>query len=337
MSEKTKQVVDITLEIEEKTLSKNAQLTKNTKGRQNYEEYCPLRTAYQKDRDKIIHCNSFRRLKQKTQVFISPEGDHYRTRLTHTLEVCQISRTIARALRLNEDLTEAIALGHDLGHTPFGHAGERVLNALNPNGFLHNVQSERVVTVLERKLKGLNLTKEVIDGIRNHTGQDIPMTFEGKIVRVADRIAYINHDIEDAISGKILKEADLPKDCTALLGNSKSERITTLINSMVSNSKNDIQFASDVNEKFLKLRQFMYDTVYVDSEAKTEEKKVDKLLTELYNYYKNNVDKLPGKYKLIIEKDGISQAVTDYIQSMSDDSASAIFTDIFIPKSWHIK
>ncbi len=328
---------EITLDFEEANFSKYAQLSKNSRGRKREEEVCSLRTCYQKDRDKIIHCNSFRRLKQKTQVFISPRGDHYRTRLTHTLEVTQIARTIARALRLNEDLTEAIAMGHDLGHTPFGHAGERVLNSLNPNGFYHNIQSGRVVEFLERNLKGLNLSYEVIDGIKTHTGAKDPITREGMIVKTADRIAYINHDIEDAITAGILKESDLPKDTTDVLGNTKSQRITTLINSMVDNSAQEIKMEKVVTEKFLKLRQFMYDRVYIESEAKKEETKVDKLITDLYHYFKKDKDKLPLMYKNIIEIDGIDAAVTDYIQSMSDDKANGIFHDVFIPKSWHIK
>ncbi len=328
---------EITMAIEKANFSKYAQLSQNTKGRKENEVECDIRTSYQRDRDKIIHCNSFRRLKQKTQVFISPMGDHYRTRLTHTLEVTQIARTIARALRLNEDLAEAIGLGHDLGHTPFGHAGERVLAKLNPTGFRHNIQSGRVVEVLERNLKGLNLTFEVIDGIKTHTGAINPITLEGMIVKTADRIAYINHDIEDAITAGILKESDLPKDCVDILGKSKSERITTLVTSMIKNSEDTIKMDKEVNDTFLKLRQFMFDRVYIESAAKKEEVKVDKLITDLYIYFKNNIDKLPTMYKKIIEIDCVDTAVTDYIQSMSDDIASNIFHDIFIPKSWSIK
>ncbi len=327
----------VTMDIEKANFSKYAQLSKNTKGRKKLETECDIRTCYQRDRDKIIHCNSFRRLKQKTQVFISPMGDHYRTRLTHTLEVTQIARTIARALRLNEDLAEAIGLGHDLGHTPFGHAGERVLNKLNPKGFHHNIQSARVVEVLERNLNGLNLTYEVIDGIKTHTGAINPITQEGMIVKTADRIAYINHDIEDAITAGILKESDLPKDITDVLGYSKSERITTLVTSMINNSSDTIKMDNEINAMFLKLRQFMFDRVYIESAAKTEEVKVDKLITNLYIHFKGNVDSLPPKYKKIIETDGIDTAVTDYIQGMSDDMASNVFHEIFIPKSWHIK
>ncbi len=328
---------EISLDIEKMTLSKYAQLSQNTIGRKHIEDICEIRTCYQKDRDKIIHCNSFRRLKQKTQVFISPQGDHYRTRLTHTLEVTQIARTIARALRLNEDLTEAIAMGHDLGHTPFGHAGEKILGELNPKGFRHNIQSARVVEFLEKNLKGLNLTAEVIDGIKHHTGTTNPITLEGMIVKTADRIGYVNHDIEDAITAGILKESDLPKDCTDVLGKTKSERITTLVNSMIKNSNSTIQMDKEVTTMFLKLRQFMFDRVYIDSAAKKEEIKVDKLISDLYFYFKKKPDKMPSMYRRVIEIDGLESAVTDYIQSMSDDIASSIFHDVFIPKSWSIK
>ena len=325
------------LAAEKANLSPRAQLAADTKGRQRPEEECTMRTCYQKDRDKILHCKSFRRLKQKTQVFISPEGDHYRTRLTHTLEVMQIARTISRALRLNEDLTEAIAMGHDLGHTPFGHAGERALQALNPGGFTHYEQGARVVEYLERNLQGLNLTAEVIDGIRNHTKGPWPSTLEGKVVRYADRIAYINHDIEDAVTGGILCESDLPADCTAHLGHSKSERITSLITSMVENSAEDIAMDRQTAHYFEKLHSFMYRNVYTESAAKMEEKKVDKLIAELYAYYSKNPDKMPEMYQKIAVTEGTDRAVTDYIQGMSDDFASHTFENIFIPKAWQIK
>ncbi|MEG2082381.1 MAG: HD domain-containing protein, partial [Oscillospiraceae bacterium] len=276
-------------------------------------------------------------LKQKTQVFISPEGDHYRTRLTHTLEVSQIARTICRALQLNEDLCEAVAMGHDIGHTPFGHAGERALNALNPKGFAHYKQSGRVVEYLEKNLQGLNLSWEVIDGIVNHTSGTWPATREGKVVRYADRIAYINHDIEDAISAGILCEDDLPIECTSTLGHSKSERITTLITSLVENSKEEIKMAPEIEKPYLALHKFMYDRVYIDSDAKIEEKKVDKLVTELYKYYSENVADMPEMYRIIASSEGIDVAVTDYIQGMSDDFASNAFENIFMPKPWKLK
>ena len=321
---------------EQLILSPYAQLAKDTWGREFPEEECDLRTCYQKDRDKIIHCKSFRRLKQKTQVFISPEGDHYRTRLTHTLEVGQIGRTICRALALNEDLCEAIAMGHDLGHTPFGHAGERVLNALNPEGFSHSKQSGRVVRYLERNLKGLNLCKEVINGIENHTRSGNPLTREGIVLRFADRIAYLNHDIEDAITAGILKEEDLPKECTNVLGHSKSERITTLINSLVENSWSEIKMSPEIQKQFEALSTFMYDNVYTDSVAKVEERKVDMLVGELYKYYKQHPEKMPEMYHIIAKEEGLDRAVTDYIQGMSDDFASITFQNIFIPKPWKL-
>ena len=321
---------------EQLILSPYAQLAKDTWGREYPEEECDLRTCYQKDRDKIIHCKSFRRLKQKTQVFISPEGDHYRTRLTHTLEVGQIGRTICRALALNEDLCEAIAMGHDLGHTPFGHAGERALNALNPDGFSHSKQSGRVVRYLERNLKGLNLCREVINGIENHTRSGNPLTREGIVLRFADRIAYLNHDIEDAITAGILTEDDLPRECTDVLGHTKSERITTLINSLVENSWAEIKMAPEIQTQFEALSTFMYDNVYTDSIAKVEEKKVDILVAELYKYFKQHPEKMPEMYHIIAREEGLDRAVTDYIQGMSDDFASVTFQNIFIPKPWKL-
>ena len=321
---------------EQLILSPYAQFAKDTWGRENPEEECDLRTCYQKDRDKIIHCKSFRRLKKKTQVFISPEGDHYRTRLTHTLEVGQIGRTICRALALNEDLCEAIAMGHDLGHTPFGHAGERALDQINPNGFSHSAQSGRVVRYLERNLKGLNLCREVIDGIENHTRSGNPKTREAVVLRFADRIAYLNHDIEDAITAGIITEGYLPKECTDILGHTKSERITTLINSLVENSDETIQMAPEIQKQFEALSDFMYAEVYTNSVAKAEEKKVDKLIGELYKYYMANPQKMPEMYHIIAKEEGLDRAVTDYIQGMSDDFASTAFENIFIPKPWQL-
>ncbi len=318
-------------------LSPYAQFAKDTLGREYPEEECNIRTCYQRDRDRIIHCKSFRRLKKKTQVFISPEGDHYRTRLTHTLEVGQIGRTICRALSLNEDLCEAIAMGHDLGHTPFGHAGERVLNKLNPDGFSHSMQSGRVVRYLERNLKGLNLTREVIDGIENHTRKGEPHTREGIVLRYADRIAYLNHDIEDAITAGIITEKQLPEECTNILGHSKSQRITTLVNSIVENSGEEIIMSDKIKKQFENLSEFMFDTVYTNSIAKIEEQKVDKLITELYKYFKKNPEKMPRMYHIIAKEEGLDRAVTDYIQGMSDDFACATFENIFIPRPWKIK
>ena len=323
-------------ELEIKMLSEKAAKSIYSKGRTYPEEKCEIRTDFQRDRDRIIHCKAFRRMKHKTQVFISPEGDHYRTRLTHTLEVGQIGRTICRALALNEDLCEAIAMGHDLGHTPFGHAGERALNALNPNGFSHSKQSGRVVRYLERNLKGLNLCREVINGIENHTRSGNPLTREGIVLRFADRIAYLNHDIEDAITAGILTEDDLPRECTDILGHTKSERITTLINSLVENSWAEIKMAPEIQTQFETLSAFMYDNVYTDSIAKVEEKKVDILVAELYKYFKQHPEKMPEMYHIIAREEGLDRAVTDYIQGMSDDFASVTFQNIFIPKPWKL-
>lgn len=327
--------------LEEQILSPCAALSSRTAGRARPEDPCPLRTEYQRDRDRILHCKSFRRLKQKTQVFLSPEGDHYRTRLTHTLEVTQIARTIARALRLNEDLTEAIGLGHDLGHTPFGHAGERALNKLCPDGFTHYNQSVRVVQRLENNLQGLNLTAEVIDGIRNHTKGTWPSTLEGQVLRWADRIAYINHDIEDAIEGGVLQPSQLPASCVQVLGSTKSRRITTLITDLVQNSPLEenggvLTMSPEVKEEFDRLHSFMYASVYLDSAAKTEEYKVDNLVAELYRYYQRNPDKLPPMYQTIAWQEGLERAVTDYISGMSDEFAVRAFENLFVPQKWHV-
>ncbi len=324
-----------TIEIERQTLSPYATQSENTKGRLRPEEPCNLRTEFQRDRDRIIHSKSFRRLKQKTQVFLSPEGDHYRTRLTHTLEVSQIARTAARALRFNEDLTEAVALGHDLGHTPFGHAGERALNALNPAGFKHYEQSVRVAQRLEKGHKGLNLTAEVLNGLDRHTGGLWADTPEGKLVRYADRIAYINHDIEDAISAGVLRPQDLPPDAIERLGSTKSQRITTLITSLIENTEqDDVKMAEDVHEQYLALHAFMYATVYVDPTAKAEESKVEKLMAELYAYFLTNPKRMPDYYHIICKQEGDERAVTDYISGMTDNYATRVFEDIFVPKGW---
>ncbi len=323
--------------MEAERLSPYARLSSRTRGRKVPEKECDLRLPFQRDRDRILHSKSFRRLKRKTQVFIAPEGDHYRTRMTHTLEVTQIARTISRSLGLNEDLTEAIGMGHDIGHTPFGHAGERALARLNPSGFTHFEQGARVVEYLERDLRGLNLTREVIDGIRNHTRGQWPYTLEGQVVRYADRIAYINHDIEDAIAAGILREEELPEDCTAFLGHSKSRRITTLINSLVDNSDAEIMMDPETKKYFDRMHEFMYRTVYVNPVAKAEEGKVSKLIEELYRYYSADASRMPALYQIIAEREGIDRAVTDYIQGMSDNFASSTFEDIFIPRGWHVK
>ena len=308
------------------------------------EEECSLRTIFQRDRDRIIHCKSFRRLKHKTQVFLIPEGDHYRTRLTHTLEVSQIARTISKSLRLNEDLTEAIALGHDLGHTPFGHAGEAVLNKLLPQGFEHCVQSVRLVERLERGGEGLNLTKEVRDGILNHRTSGNPKTLEGKVVRISDKIAYINHDIDDAITANILKETDLPKDVTDVIGNTVKSRIDFLIKDIVKNSydKNDIIMTDEVNVAISKLRKWLFENVYNNNNekniAKKEEKKAQKVVEILFNYYKEHIDDMPDEYvKLINKGEEKLQVVADYISGMTDDYAIFKFKELYVPVGWKVR
>lgn len=325
---------------EHQYLSRYASFSDESRGRDRTEEPCPMRTIYQRDRDRIIHCKAFRRLKHKTQVFLAPEGDHYRTRLTHTLEVSQIARSIARALRLNEDLTEAIALGHDLGHTPFGHAGERTLNRLCPEGFSHCRQSIRTVEFLEKDGRGLNLTREVRDGILNHRTEGMPYTLEGKVVRLSDKIAYINHDIDDAIRARIFSENDIPHEYSDILGNSTKTRLNTLINDIVANSygRDDILMSDDIEHAMKSLRQFMFDNLYSNPHAKAEEVKVYKLITELYNYYVSNPDKLPGNYIRFIEEYNQSKerVVCDYIAGMSDHYAIARFEEIYVPRSWKV-
>ncbi len=315
-----------------------ASFSDESRGRDRDEEPCPMRTIYQRDRDRIIHCKTFRRLKHKTQVFLAPEGDHYRTRLTHTLEVAQIARSIARALNLNEDLTEAIALGHDLGHTPFGHAGERTLNSLCPMGFAHYKQSIRVVEFLEKDGQGLNLTWEVRDGILNHRTSGNPSTLEGKAVRISDKIAYINHDIDDGIRAGILEESDIPSEYTDVLGNSTKERLNTMISDIIMNSigKNDLVMSEPVHKAMTELRKFMFESLYLNPTAKSEEAKADKLITELYRYYVANTDKLPDTYKRFITEfdERPEQVVCDYIAGMSDQYSISKFQEIFVPKAW---
>ena len=324
-----------TQRIEREILSPYAALSENTRGRVREAAECPIRTPYQRDRDKVIHCKAFRRLKHKTQVFLSPEGDHYRTRLTHTLEVSQISRTIARALRLNEDLTEAVALGHDLGHTPFGHAGERALNRLMPNGFRHYEQSVRVVERLENDGRGLNLTFEVRDGIRCHTTGQEARTMEGRIIRWADKIAYMNHDIDDAIRAGVIRESDIPRDITAVLGDTKNKRITTMVTSLIRNSPAGVvNMDADVLEAYDALHEFMYEAVYLNDYAKREEKKVPHLIESLFGYYVRHPDRLPESMREIAEADGKEQAACDYIAGMTDRFAVDLYSNLFIPKAW---
>ncbi len=323
-----------TLEIEEKTLSPYGMLCKNTKGRKRPEDECPIRTAYQRDRDRIIHCNAFLRLKQKTQVFLSPVGDHYRTRLTHTFEVSQIARTIARGLRLNEDLTEAISLGHDLGHTPFGHAGERALNEIFPGGFKHYRQSLRVVDVIEKNGKGLNLTYEVRNGIVCHTTGTEASTLEGRVVKLADKIAYINHDIEDAVRAGVIKETDIPEEILKVLGRSKSDRINTLVISVIENSGRDITFDMDTEIAFENLHSFMFANVYTNPVCKSEESKAMDMIKRLYEYFTKNPETLPGEYAVIRDRDGAERAACDYIAGMTDHYAVKTYTNLFVPNSW---
>ncbi|MDR1734059.1 MAG: deoxyguanosinetriphosphate triphosphohydrolase [Oscillospiraceae bacterium] len=309
--------------------------------RRNAEEPCAIRTAYQRDRDRVLHTHAFRRLKHKTQVFLSPTGDHYRTRLTHTLEVSQIARTIARALHLNEDLTEAIALGHDLGHTPFGHAGERALDAVCGFPFRHYEQSLRVVEHLEKDGQGLNLTAAVRDGILRHTCDPPAGTLEGQIVRVADRIAYINHDIDDAESGGILSAADLPKDACAVLGTTKSARINALVTDCVTASAElmakqqpQISLSSEAESAADELHRFMFDAVYTNPLCKSEESKAKDMIVWLFDYYNHVPNAMPAQYVRIAEKEGSSRASADYIAGMTDRFAVAMFEACFVPKPW---
>lgn len=325
-------------DFEEQHLSRWACKNRESKGRRKKEISCSLRTSFQRDRDRILHAKAFRRLKHKTQVFIAPFGDHYRTRLTHTLEVAQVARTIARALRLNEDLTEAIALGHDLGHTPFGHAGEEALNEIHPGGFRHNEQSLRVVEKLEEG-KGLNLTWEVRDGILNHSedrAQDYPHTLEGETVRISDSIAYVNHDIDDAIRAGIIKERDLPSEFLKVLGISCRERIDTLIQDAVKTSwdSSHLRISKDTLEVFHKLKDFMYRKVYLAPVLAKEAKKARRIVKDLYSFYLKNVDFLPIPLKKSTEEKEIRRIVVDYIAGMTDQYALNVYKEYFFPKGW---
>ena len=325
--------------MEEISLSPFATLSVNSRGRDREEPQCDIRPVFQRDRDRILHCKSFRRLKHKTQVFLSPKGDHYRTRLTHTLEVSQNARTIAKALRLNEDLVEAIALGHDLGHTPFGHAGERILNELCDEGYRHNEQSVRIVEKLEKDGKGLNLTWEVRDGILNHQTSMMPHTLEGKIVRLSDKIAYINHDIDDAIRAKVLSEEDIPLEIRKVLGMTTKERLNTLIHNIIMNSmgKNDIVMSEEIGGAMQDLRKFMFQKVYTNPAAKGEEAKAERLLCELYAHYMGHIEILPEQYqRMHSEGEKKERVVCDYISGMTDQYAVAKYREFFLPKAWEI-
>lgn len=325
--------------LERTYMSPYATLSENTRGRDREEPECDIRPVFQRDRDRILQCKSFRRLKHKTQVFLSPQGDHYRTRLTHALEVSQNARTIAKALRLNESLVEAIALGHDLGHTPFGHAGEGMLNELCTGGFKHNEQSVRIVEKLEKDGKGLNLTWEVRDGILNHQTSLMPSTLEGKIVRLSDKIAYINHDIDDAIRAQVLREEDIPKEYREILGFDTRERLNTLIHDIIDHSRNrnNICMSPEVADAMQGLRQFMFQSVYTNPIAKGEETKAKELLERLFVYYLKHIDVLPAYYLQMLEEgEENDRVVCDYIAGMTDQYAVAKYNEYFMPKSWQV-
>ncbi|MDR0223386.1 MAG: deoxyguanosinetriphosphate triphosphohydrolase [Oscillospiraceae bacterium] len=327
-------VREITTENETRALSKYARKSADCEGRDVAEPECPVRTDFQRDRDRIIHCSAFRRLKHKTQVFLFPKSEHYRTRLTHTLEVAQIARTVSRALKLNEDLTEAIALGHDLGHTPFGHEGERVLDSLYSGGFRHYEQSVRVVEVIERDGRGLNLTREVRDGILNHSGKMKARTLEGDVVRLSDKIAYINHDIEDAARGGVLNPKDLPEGAVAVLGDSKSKRITSLIVSIINNSGDVIRYDERTRKAHDELRDFMFEKVYFNDAINAEKEKVALVIEFLYGYYKKKPENMPKLYRELARVYGTERAACDYISGMTDDYAVDRFTELCVPKAW---
>ena len=325
--------------LERETLSPYASLSAETRGRERKEPLCDIRPEYQRDRDRILHCKAFRRLKHKTQVFLAPEGDHYRTRLTHTLEVAQIARTIAKSLRLNESLTEAIAMGHDLGHTPFGHSGEYILNQICEDGFTHYEQSVRIVEILEKDGKGLNLTWEVKDGILNHRTAGRPSTLEGAIVRLSDKIAYINHDIDDAIRARMFVEEELPAGYTDVLGHSVRERLNRMIHDIIRNSmdKHQILMSTGMEEAMKGLRQWMFEHVYKNDIPKAEESKAQEMIARLYEYYMKHVDQLPMEYVLLmVNGEKKSRVVCDYIAGMSDIYAIDQFEALFVPKRWNI-
>lgn len=325
--------------MERDTLSPYATLNEDSKGRRRSEPQCDIRPLFQRDRDRILHCKSFRRLKNKTQVFLTPKGDHYRTRLSHTLEVSQNARTIGKALRLNEDLVEAIALGHDLGHTPFGHAGERILNSLCKGGFVHSEQSVRIVEYLERDGAGLNLTWEVKDGIRNHQTAATPATPEGQIVRLSDKIAYVNHDIDDAIRGQILTESDIPMEIRKTLGMSTRERLDHLIHDVITHSMDSpvIRMSEETEAAMMELREFMFNNVYRNQVAKEEEVKAKRMMTQLFEYYMSHMEAIPEKYRKMTEAgEAQDRVVCDYIAGMTDQYAVAKFNQYFMPLAWQV-
>jgi dGTPase len=330
-------VREATEAIERETLSPHAMCAADSRGRETPQEPCPLRTDFQRDRDRVLHCKSFRRLMHKTQMILSPEGDHYCTRLTHTLEVSQIARTIARGLRLNEDLVEATALAHDLGHAPFGHAGEYALNDVCPGGFSHTLQSVRVVERLEKEGRGLNLTWEVRNGIRCHSSGEEAATFEGRIVRYADKIAYMNHDIDDAIRAGVLEENDIPWNVRYHLGRTKSERITALVSNMIENSGEAVRFDEQHLALYHELRDFLFENLYNNDSSegvKSEEGKAKDVVRQLYAYFVKDPDKLPPEYRAIRESEDVPRAVCDYISGMTDRYCVLVYEDLFLPRSW---
>lgn len=334
---------------EKMVLSRHACLSAESRGRSRAEGPCRIRTAFQEDCDRILHSKAFRRLKYKTQVFLSPEGDHYRTRLTHTLEVSQIARTIARALALNEDLTEAIALGHDLGHTPFGHAGERVLNELAPGGFHHVVQSQRVVELLENDGEGLNLTMEVVDGIRRHSkGQGplnnvdeccLPMTLEGRIVRFSDIIAYVNHDLDDALRAGLIVESEIPTEISVVLGETCSDRIDMMVADLIQNAaaagQPVIRFSDEIDRALISLRAWLGEHVYRVRDVEEQFEKASRMLRDLFDYFMNNQDALV-RYGGRLREETVDRAVVDFIAGMTDRFATKLYHDIFLPQPWRL-
>ncbi len=323
---------------EEMDLSPLACLSSQSKGRERPEEPCPVRTCFQRDTDRIVHCKAFRRLKHKTQVFLRPQGDHYRTRMTHTLEVVRVARTISRGLGLNEDLAEAAALGHDLGHTPFGHAGERLLNEIMPGGFRHYEQSLRVADRLENGGEGLNLTYEVRRGILCHSGGEQAETMEGRAVRIADKIAYLSADIDDALRGGVIYPLDIPAQVGQVLGMSHSQRINTLVSDIIETSrgKGDILQSAEKKAAMSLLREFMFESVYLNPVAKGEEGKAQELIRRLFEHYLDHLDRLPQEYQDIREAEGKERAVCDYIAGMTDAYAVERYQELFIPKAWTV-
>jgi len=324
---------------ERETLSPLACLSAQSRGRERPATHCGIRTEFQRDIDRIVHCKAFRRLKHKTQVFLQPEGDHYRTRMTHTLEVARIARTIARGLELNEDLTEAVSMGHDLGHTPFGHAGERLLDEIMPGGFRHYEQSLRVVERLENDGEGLNLTWETRNGILCHTTGTPAATLEGQIVRVADHIAYINHDIDDAMRGGIIFPTDIPVHISQTLGYTHGERIDTLVSDVIESSagRDTVRQSEQIGASMLELKEFMFEAVYRNPVAKGEEGKAQGLLRRLFEYYLRDTDRLPGEFRDIVPREGAERAVCDYIAGMTDPYAVECYTKAFVPEAWRVK